>query len=105
MAGIFGIASRGLGMLAKGKKKLSFGDKFKMQSKGIINKKTGRLNLSHESAFRGLSKREVGKMTRTGQNPRLSPAKPGKFLSKRQFEKNKATTRKEAQYFRGRKFK
>ena len=105
MAGIFGIALRGLGMLAKGKKKLSFGDKLKMQSKGIINKKTGRLNPSHESTFKGLSKREVGKMTRTGQNPRLSPAKPGKFLSKREIERNKATARKEAQYFRGRKFK
>ena len=44
-------------------------------------------------------------MTRTGQNPRLSPAKPGKFLSKREIERNKATARKEAQYFRGRKFK
>ena len=27
---------------------------------------------------------EAGKMTRTGQNPRLSPAKPGKFVSKRE---------------------
>ena len=105
MAGIFGIALRGLGMLAKGKKKLSFGDKFKMQSKGIINKKTGRLHHSHELALRQLSKKEVGKMTKTGQNPRLSPAKPGPLVSKRQIEKNKATARKEAKYFRGRKFK
>ena len=105
MAGIFGIALRGLGMLAKGKKKLSFGDKFKMQSKGIINKKTGRLHPSHESALKGLSKKEVGKMTKTGQNPRLSPMKPGQFVTKREIEKSKATARKEAQYFRGRKFK
>ena len=105
-----GIALRGVGKAlvksyVKSKRKLSLGEKLKMQNKGIINKKTGRLNPNHESALGELSKGQVRKMTRTGQNPKLSPAKPDKFINKRQIEKNKATTRKESKYFRDRKFK
>ena len=104
-----GIALRGVGKALKSyiksKKKLSFGEKVKMQNKGIINKKTGRLHPGHESALGGLSKGQVRKMTRTGQNPKLSPAKPGKFMSQRQIDKGKEIARKEAKYFRDRKFK
>ena len=104
-----GIALRGVGKAlksyVKSKKKLSFDEKLKMQDRGIINKKTGRLNPNHESALGVLSRGQVKKMASTGQNPKLSPVKPGKFLSQRQIDKNKATTRKEAKYFRDRKFK
>tara|TARA_Y100001937_G_scaffold122621_1_gene184090 strand:+ start:46 stop:372 length:327 start_codon:yes stop_codon:yes gene_type:complete len=108
MAGLVGIALRGfgkaLGKIGK-KKNLSLTEKLGMQDKGIISKKTGRLHPSHESAFGALSKRQVRKMTRTGQNPKLSPAKPNKFVSQRQIDTNKETAKKEAKYIRSRRFK
>jgi hypothetical protein len=102
-----GIALKGAGKAlvksyVKSKRKLSLGEKLKMQNKGIINKKTGRLHPSHESALGELSKGQVRKMTRTGQNPKNPIQLKG---NKRQIEKNKATTRKESKYFRDRKFK
>ena len=109
MAGPVGVALRGFGkaLLNKmtGKKNLSFSEKIKMQDKGVIQKKTGRLHPAHEDFFKGASASDIKKMTKTGLNPKLETPKPGKFLSQSQINKNKKNTKFEARYFKRRKFK
>jgi len=87
------------------KKKLTVSDKLKMQDRGVINKKTGRLFPEHERALKSLSKKELNQLIKTGQNPRSRPSKPGFGLSKNQWKKNKKTTTQEGKYFRDRGFK
>ena len=57
-----GIALRGLGMLAKGKKKLNFSEKIKLQDKKIIDKKTGKTHLS---------KKQLDNYVKTQKDPKL----------------------------------
>ena len=88
------------------KKKLSLTDKLKMQDKGIISKKTGRLHPEHERVLKGLSKKELKQMIKTGRNPRLGPESKSTFgTTAREIRRNKLTSRKEAKYIRDRKFK
>jgi len=86
-----------------------------MQNRGVIDKKTGRLHPEHERALKALSKKELKQLTKTGQNPRyksdyrvLQPGDPTKKpfgISRKQWKKNKQTTKQEGKYFRDRKFK
>ena len=55
--------------------KLTFDEKFKMQEKGLTDKKTGKLIPAHEEALKNLKTSELKKMTKTGRNPRLGPGK------------------------------
>jgi len=88
------------------KKKLSLTDKLKMQDKGIISKKTGRLHPEHERVLKSLSKKELKQMIKTGRNPRLGPESKSTFgTTARGRRKNLQTSRKEAKYIRDRKFK
>jgi hypothetical protein len=107
-----GIALKGAGKALvksyiKSKRKLSLGEKLKMQNKGIINKKTGRLHPSHESALGELSKGQVRKMTKKGYNPKLfkGKPKPGPLQTKQDIKKSLKEGKQEAKYFRDRKFK
>ena len=79
--------------------KLTFDEKFKMQERGLTDKKTGKLIPAHEKALKDLKTSEVKKMTKTGLNPKLEAPKPGKFLSQSQIDKNKKTTKLEARSF------
>ena len=67
--------------------KLTFDEKFKMQEKGLTDKKTGKLIPPHESALKELKTSELKKMTKTGRNPRLGPGKgsPESKLEARSF--------------------
>ena len=87
------------------KKKLTLTDKLRMQDKGIISKKTGRLHPEHERALKGLSKKELKQMIKTGRNPRLPESKSTFGTTARGRRKNLQTSRKEAKYIRDRKFK
>ena len=55
--------------------KLTFDEKFKMQEKGLTDKKTGKLIPAHERVLKDLKTSELKKMTKTGRNPRLGPGK------------------------------
>ena len=92
-------------------RKLSLTDKLKMQNRGVIDKKTGRLHPEHERALKALSKKELKQLIKTGQNPRYKSdyqvLQPGSLasLGRKQWKKNKQTTKQEGKYFRDRKFK
>jgi len=62
-------------MIKAKKGKLTFDEKFKMQEKGLTDKKTGKLIPPHERALKDLKTSELKKMTKTGRNPRLGPGK------------------------------
>ena len=111
-----GIALRGAGKAlvksyVKSKRKLSLTNKLKMQNRGVIDKKTGRLHPEHERALKALSKKELKQLIKTGQNPRYKSdyrvLQPGSLasLGRKQWKKNKQTTKQEGKYFRDRKFK
>ncbi len=88
------------GKVMKAKRgRLTFDDKFKMQEKGIIDKKTGKLSPAHESFFKKTPRSKIEIMAKTGVNPDLPKAKPGPFTTKKQIEKNLETTKKEASRF------
>jgi len=87
------------------KKKLTLTDKLRMQDKGTINKKTGRLHPEHERALKGLSKKELKQMIKTGRNPRLPESKSTFGTTARGRRRNLQTSRKEAKYIRDRGFK
>ena len=72
--------------------KLTFDEKFKMQEKGLTDKKTGKLIPAHEEALKNLKTSELKKMTKTGRNPRLGPGKgaPETKLEARSFLERKA---------------
>ena len=55
--------------------KLTFDEKFKMQEKGLTDKKTGKLIPAHERALKDLKTSELKKMTKTGRHPRLGSGK------------------------------
>ena len=89
-----------MGGVMKAKRgKLTFDEKFKMQERGLTDKKTGKLIPPHERALKGLKTSEVKKMAKTGLNPKLETPKPGKFLSQSMIDKNKKTTKLEARSF------
>jgi len=89
-----------MGGVMKAKRgKLTFDEKFKMQERGLTDKKTGKLIPPHERALKDLKTSEVKKMAKTGLNPKLETPKPGKFLSQSMIDKNKKTTKLEARSF------
>ena len=63
------------GVMKAKKGKLTFDDKFKMQEKGLTDKKTGKLIPAHERALKDLKTSELKKMTKTGRHPRLGSGK------------------------------
>jgi len=92
-------------------RKLSLTDKLKMQNRGVIDKKTGRLHPEHERALKALSKKELKQLIKTGQNPRYKSdyqvLQPGSLasLGRKQWKKNKQTTKQEGKYFKEMKAK
>ena len=74
--------------------KLTFDEKFKMQEKGLTDKKTGKLIPAHERALKDLKTSELKKMTKTGRNPRLGPGKgfPESKLEARSFLERRGIT-------------
>ena len=74
--------------------KLTFDEKFKMQEKGLTDKKTGKLIPAHERALKDLKTSELKKMTKTGRNPRLGPGKgfPETKLEAKSFLERRGVT-------------
>jgi hypothetical protein len=72
--------------------KLTFGEKLKMQEKGLLDKKTGKLHPAHEKVFERLKTKDIKGMTKTGRNPELGPGKgsPETKLEARSFLERKA---------------
>ena len=88
------------------KKKLTVSDKLKMQDRGVINKKTGRLHPEHERALKSLSKKELNQLIKKGRNPRLGPESKSTFgTTARGRRKARKSTTQEGKYFRDRGFK
>ena len=74
--------------------RLTFDEKFKMQEKGLTDKKTGKLIPAHERVLKDLKTSELKKMTKTGRNPRLGPGKgfPESKLEARSFLERRGIT-------------
>jgi len=90
-----------------GKRKLSLEEKLRMQAKGVINKKTGRLIPAHEAVMKGSSSKQVNFMAKKGYNPKLfkGKPKPGPLATKQDVKKSLKETKLEAKYFKEMKAK
>ena len=88
-----------------GKRKLSLDEKLRMQAKGVITKKTGRLIPQHEAALKSLSSKQLNQMIKKGYNPKLGKPTRGALTTKQDIKKSLKEGKQEAKYFKEMKAK
>ena len=106
---IYGTSRPGVFKAPRGregmKRRLSLEEKLRMQKKGTIDKKTGRLHPAHEAALKSLSSKQINQMIKKGYNPKLGKPTRGALTTKQDIKKSLKESKQEAKYFKEMKAK